>query len=82
MEPITDKEVKELKHSQRMPSYIIVGKCLRCGICCEYIECNKFNKETRECTIYKNRPACCRVSPHNRHAIREFGCKGFKCLRG
>lgn len=82
MKPLTDEEVKELTHSDRVPSYIIIGKCLKCGRCCELVNCEHLDKKTKRCKIYKNRPVCCRIHPPNRQAIRDANCKGFKCLRG
>jgi len=79
MLPLSDKEVKELTHSDRVTPEFIVGKCLQCGNCCKYVKCSQYDKG---CKIYKNRPVCCRVHPNNRADIINSKCKGFKCLRG
>lgn len=35
--------------------------CDKCGCCCEMVDCPHFNKKTRLCKCYADRPVVCRV---------------------
>lgn len=50
----------------------MIFNCDSCGLCCEHVvshpdieavngTCIKFNKETRKCSDYENRPSICNV---------------------
>ena len=82
MNPLTDRQVGQLTENEKVPPSFIVGACLSCGKCCEFVGCSYLDKETKKCKIYKYRPIVCRTYPQKRRDIREVGCKGFKCLRG
>lgn len=39
-------------------------KCQRCGKCCSFNpDCNKMDRLTNDCTVYKDRPELCRDYP-------------------
>jgi len=49
-----------------LPRYVRMGKCNRCGWCCEYRGCEHLSYDEDEkavCNIYENRPQECRVFP-------------------
>ena len=76
---LTHKEFDELTISNMLPPNEIVGKCLQCGNCCIYYECEHYDNG---CTIYDLRSFECRSYPHNRDEINKVKCLGYKSLRG
>ena len=55
------------------------NKCKKCGACCEIAGCDLYDKKTKLCKHYKNRPVYCRVKYWT--DVTEAACESLRALR-
>lgn len=72
------QDIEKMADNQKHPPQNIVGKCKKCGNCCEHYTCPAYDPKTRKCTIHEIRPIACRKWPHDQEDIDAIGCTGFR----